>query len=209
MADLTIPGIGAITPALADLVELADADNSNASGRGTLQQVLGLLASAIAANADHAAIRAALGFQTFKTTTAQTGFGTATLTDVTNATFTVVNGHYYQGRIFVQWRSDTLTSGPIFAMVHGSGAFAARLVVQYDAANTVSASAFLSSSFTGSAVAQTVPDTKTINSNQVAILDFTYMCQADGTLQLQMANEAAAGLITVRAGTTGWCMDMF
>lgn len=148
-----------------------------------------------------------LGFRFAKLTSDFTP-GSATLQDVTGMSFSVTNGHYYMFEFQVDYTSATLTVGPKLSFSQPTGTLKAMLWAQAAAASTVGVDSFYESSWSTSGASQTVPDVPAINNRTMSILKGHFICGADGTLQLQAANETGTTDIKIKDGTVAWIMDL-
>jgi hypothetical protein len=200
VADLTIPGLGAIAPALADKFEISDASGSDASGYATIQQALGLLASAIAANGDAVAISEVLGVYKRKKTSNQLLAG-ETLENVTDLVVPVLSGHYYQFRNDVWFQTTATGTGIQLAMSGPITSMKMATFFQNAAANTVSTTSLITS-VTGTAAAQVLTAVPTANVTMLGIMLGSFIASGDGNLQIQAAFEAGTTGTTIRAGST-------
>jgi hypothetical protein len=133
----------------------------------------------------------------------------ATLQNVTGMSFSVLNTHYYQGRFHLIFQTATTTTGPFLSITRPTGNFNAAMRVQHVALATISTGVGVyeqSIGVSGSGAA--FADAPTINVNLGILVEFTFQCTADGTLQLQFANETGTTDNTLRAGSTGICFDL-
>lgn len=135
--------------------------------------------------------------------------GSATLQNVTGMSFSVLNGHYYLFYWFLEYRSSSLTVGPQFALTFPTGEMQAVLRAQATTANTVTVGlGFYESSFGVSGAAQTIPDVPATGTSMKCIIEGTLTPTADGTFQLQFANESGSTACTLRAASMGRIWDV-
>lgn len=129
---------------------------------------------------------------------------TATLTDETGLVFPLVSGTYYRFVFHILYITTATTSGLKYGLTAPAvTAFAA-------IGRTLSAADGASGEFQGlvnssgdSVVATDAQVTGTTAAPNIAIVEGTILPSANGNLQVQTANEAAAGTVTIQQGSGG------
>jgi len=123
--------------------------------------------------------------------------------------FSVTNTHYYWGRFVLIFQTATTTTGPFFTITRPTGTWSAFQTAQHVANATTSTGVGVYEQWnTGSGGGVAHVDAPSANLNLSLTLEFCGNCTADGTLQLQFANETGTTDCTLRTGSIGICFDL-
>lgn len=130
---------------------------------------------------------------------------TATLADVGGLVFPLLAGSYYRFLFHLLYTTTVTTSGLKFGLTYTAGVTAFAAI-----GRTLSAADGVSAEFQGlinssgdSVTATDAQATGTTAAPNLAVIEGTIIPSVNGNLQVQAANEAAAGTVVVKQGSNG------
>lgn len=131
---------------------------------------------------------------------------TATLTDETGLVFALKNGTYYRFTFHLIYTTTVTTSGLKWGLTTPAVTHFAALGRTLVAADGPAASFDGLVNTSGDSIVAT--DAQAITADQLAIIEGTILPSADGNLQVQTANEAAAGTVVTKQGSNGMLWEL-